>query len=183
MMNRNSVGEPDPESPKIFELIKDVPDFPKKGVVFKDITPIFECPEAFRALVEMLNSQVPAEANTLAAIESRGFILAAAMAQLEPRKVVLLRKPGKLPRATISQSYELEYGTDILEIHKDSLQSGEAVCIVDDILATGGTASAAERLIEKAGGKVVLSVFMMELAFLSGSRNLRFPYSCLRQVL
>ncbi|NQZ00706.1 MAG: adenine phosphoribosyltransferase [Bdellovibrionales bacterium] len=167
---------------QVFGLIADVPNFPKAGVTFKDITPIFESPEAFTALVEALNAEVPAETKTLAAIESRGFILAAAMAQRVPRKVVLLRKPGKLPRETFSQEYELEYGTDTLEVHVDSISKGEKVCIVDDILATGGTASAAEQLVEKTGGIVSGMVFMMELAFLAGAKKLKGQFSSLHKV-
>lgn len=167
---------------QVFELIQDVPNFPKEGVTFKDITPVFENPDAFASLVDAMNAAVPADTKTLAAIESRGFILAAAMAQRAPRKVVLLRKPGKLPRETYSQDYELEYGTDTLEVHIDSISEGENVCIVDDILATGGTAAAAEQLIEKAGGKVTNMVFMMELAFLAGSQKLKNSFSSLHQI-
>jgi adenine phosphoribosyltransferase len=167
---------------QVFELIQDVPNFPKEGVTFKDITPIFENPDAFSALVDALNEQVPEGTSTLAAIESRGFILAAAMVQKAPRKVVLLRKPGKLPRETFAQNYQLEYGTDTLEVHIDSIADGEKVCIVDDILATGGTAAAAEKLIEKAGGDVTGFVFMMELAFLAGSEKLKNHFSSLHTI-
>lgn len=164
---------------EVFALIQDVPDFPKPGITFKDITPIFESPDAFSKLTEALNEHVPSEVTTLAAIESRGFLLAAAMTQKKPRKVVLLRKPGKLPRKTLSQSYDLEYGTDTLEIHEDSLRPGEKVCIVDDILATGGTASAAELLVKKAGGEVSSLLFMMELGFLGGDKKLTHPFKSL----
>ena len=165
-----------------FSLIEDVPNFPKPGVTFKDITPIFENPDAFAALTEAMNANVPEDVTTLAAIESRGFILAAAMAQRVPRKVVLLRKPGKLPRKTIQVAYELEYGSDTLEVHEHSITSGEKVCIVDDILATGGTASAAEQLIERAGGNMVSHCFMMELGFLSGASKLNRPHKSLHTI-
>ena len=112
-----------------FGLIEDVADFPKPGITFKDITPIFENPDAFAALTDAMNSKVPEDVTTLAAIESRGFILAAAMSQRVPRKIVLLRKPGKLPRKTISVEYELEYGTDTLQVHDHSIESNEKVCI------------------------------------------------------
>ena len=165
-----------------FGLIEDVADFPKPGITFKDITPIFENPDAFAALTDAMNSKVPEDVTTLAAIESRGFILAAAMSQRVPRKIVLLRKPGKLPRKTISVEYELEYGTDTLQVHDHSIETNEKVCIVDDILATGGTASAAEELITKAGGDVVTHCFMMELGFLGGGKKLSRPFVSLHTV-
>lgn len=166
----------------VFNLIEDVPDFPKPGVTFKDITPIFEDADAFSTLVDGLNAAVPENTHTLAAIESRGFILAAAMTMKVPRKVILLRKPGKLPRKTIKETYELEYGTDTLEVHEHAISNGENICIVDDILATGGTASAAENLIGKAGGNVTGSVFMMELGFLGGASKLSQPFTSLNKI-
>lgn len=161
---------------KIAELIADVPDFPKPGIIFKDITPILADKIAFPSLVKLFVEQVPTGVNKLMAIESRGFILASAMAQHRPFSVVLVRKPGKLPRKTLRFEYDLEYGSDVLEIHEDSVESGESVALIDDVLATGGTAHAAEQLVAQAGGRVVKSCFLMEIEGLGGGRKLKSPY-------
>lgn len=159
----------------IESLIVDVEDFPKPGIVFKDITPILESSEAFKSLAAIFAENTPKQVTKLVAIESRGFILASAMAQHMNAGVVLMRKPGKLPRKTLSQSYQLEYGEDQLEIHDHSIDQGEVVAIIDDVLATGGTAEAAEKLVNRAGGKVLQFQFLMELGFLQGRSKLSAP--------
>ena len=159
----------------IQSLIVDVEDFPKPGIVFKDITPILESAEAFQSLAKIFAENTPGDVKKLVAIESRGFILASAMSQHMEAGVVLMRKPGKLPRKTLSQTYQLEYGEDQLEIHDHSIEEGESVAIIDDVLATGGTAEAAEKLVTRAGGKVVQFQFLMELGFLNGREKLLGP--------
>jgi len=158
---------------EIQRLIIDVPDFPKPGVVFKDITPILENAEAFKSLSLHFAERVSPQANKIVAIESRGFILGAAISQHLNVGLVIARKPGKLPRQTIRETYQLEYGEDSLEIHKDALRPGDKIVIVDDVLATGGTARAAEALCEKSGAVVLGSVFLMELGFLKGRDKLK----------
>ena len=123
-----------------------LPTFQKKGVVFKDITPILQDRTAFQRLVELMAEQIPAGTQKLVAIESRGFILGAAVAQLRNLGLVLARKPGKLPRDHFKKQYDLEYGTDEIQLHKDAIHPGEKICIIDDVLATGGTAHAVEDL-------------------------------------
>jgi adenine phosphoribosyltransferase len=155
--------------------IRNVPDFPKPGILFKDITPILSDAKAFESLIMHLCEQVPPQATKLVAIESRGFILGAAMAQRLGLGLVLIRKPGKLPYATLSHSYDLEYGKDTLQIHVDSLGTDDRVCVVDDVLATGGTAQAAEILSNETGAKVIGFSFMIELAVLGGRAKLKAP--------
>ncbi len=167
---------------QISELIKEVPDFPKKGIVFKDMTPVLADPKAFAALTQLLSELVPADVKKIVAIESRGFILGAAVAQQLGLGLVLVRKPGKLPRKTHSHSYSLEYGTDTLEIHADDLKSGEAVVVMDDVLATGGTAHATEQLCSKVGAKVKRLIFLMEIDFLNGAEKLSAPHHSLLHV-
>lgn len=159
----------------IHTLIRDVPDFPKPGILFKDITPILEHGEAFAALTGHMAERMPAGANKIVAIESRGFILGSALAHRLGCGLVIVRKPGKLPRATVRESYELEYGTDTLEIHRDAFRSNDHVVVIDDVLATGGTAAATERLCERAGARVLASVFLMEIEALRGREKLKNP--------
>jgi adenine phosphoribosyltransferase len=149
--------------------IRDVPDFPKPGVLFKDITPLLADPEAFAYAVAKLSAHYATRPiDAIAAAEARGFLLAAPMA-LELRKPLIpLRKPGKLPYATHSFKYDLEYGAAELHVHTDAVSAGNRVLLVDDVLATGGTMAAACRLIEQAGGVVVGCAFLMELSFLRG---------------
>lgn len=155
------------------ELIRDVPDFPKPGVVFKDITPVLANREAFSALVaEMCDPYRPGTVSSVAGIEARGFILATPVAERLGAGFVPIRKPGKLPAAVIRESYELEYGTDALEMHRDALEPGDNVLIVDDVLATGGTAAAAIRLVERVGARVVGVAVFIELGFLNGRASL-----------
>ncbi len=157
------------------KLIRDVPDFPKKGIMFKDITPVLSDANAFRSLAIHLAELVPPASTRLASIESRGFILGAAVAMQLGLGLTLIRKPGKLPYSTFSHSYDLEYGKDTLQIHVDALSSEDRVCIVDDVLATGGTASAAEILCAQTGASITGFAFLMELGFLKGQTKLKAP--------
>lgn len=158
---------------QIRSLIRDVPDFPKKGILFKDITPVLADAEAFSKLAELMGEMVPHKTTKLAVIESRGFLLGSAIAMKLGLGIVLIRKPGKLPYATLTHSYDLEYGKDSLQIHVDALTPDDRVCIIDDVLATGGTAQAAEVLCNETGASVVGHVFMMELGFLKGREKLK----------
>lgn len=157
---------------QVEKLIRDVPDFPKPGILFKDITPVLADPKAFQSMTAHLAELVPPGTTRLASIESRGFILGSAVAMKLGLGMVLIRKPGKLPYATLSHSYELEYGKDTLQIHVDALTSKDKVCIVDDVLATGGTAAATETLCVETGAVVSGFAFLMELGFLNGRKKL-----------
>lgn len=153
--------------------IRDVVDFPKKGIVFKDITTVLKDPEGLRRIINYLTEHYKdAGIDYVAGIESRGFIFGTPLAYNLGAGFVVIRKPGKLPAETISVDYELEYGTDTLEIHADAIEDGKKVLIVDDLLATGGTAAAACELVEKVGGKVVGSAFVIELSFLNGREKM-----------
>lgn len=154
-------------------LIRDVPDFPKAGIVFKDITPLLGNGPAFRQTIEALSALGRAQGATkVVAIESRGFIFGAAVATALGAGVVPVRKKGKLPYKTLTASYALEYGTDTLEMHVDALEKGDKVLIVDDVLATGGTAAAVAQLVRSAGGEVAGLSFLIELGFLGGRKKL-----------
>lgn len=155
------------------KLIRDVPDFPKPGILFKDITPLLSNGPALDAMATHLAKLVPQNTTRLASIESRGFILGTAVAMKLGLGLALIRKPGKLPSSTFSHSYDLEYGKDTLQIHVDALTSQDQVCIVDDVLATGGTASAAEALCLQTGATVTGFAFLMELGFLEGRHRLK----------
>lgn len=158
---------------EIKALIVDVPDFPKPGIVFKDITPLLESPAAFRAAIDELARRCAGlRADGILAIESRGFIFGAALAQKLALPLELVRKRGKLPRPSVSVSYALEYGVDHLEIHEDALKRGGRYLIVDDVIATGGTAAAGADLVTRQGGAVAACVFVIELTFLSGRAKL-----------
>ena len=155
------------------KLIRHVPDFPKKGILFYDITTLLRDPGGLREALDGLTTPFREKAiDLVVGIESRGFILGAAMAEKLGAGFVPIRKPGKLPSATITQSYELEYGSDTLEIHQDAVKEGQRVLIVDDLLATGGTACAANDLVRKAGGNVIGMAFLVELEFLKGRERL-----------
>lgn len=162
------------ELPKLIKSrIRDIPDFPKKGIVFKDITPLLQDRQAFAKVIDALAERYrPQKIDDIVAIESRGFIFGSALAYKLGAAFVPVRKKGKLPHQTVDASYELEYGTAEIEIHTDGIQKGARVVVVDDLLATGGTAEAACRLIEKVGGKVVECAFVVELAFLNGRGKL-----------
>jgi adenine phosphoribosyltransferase len=160
----------------LYTYIADVPDFPEPGVVFKDITPLLASPIAFlQAVDEMADPFIASGVDIVVGIESRGFLLAGSIAERIGSGVGLVRKPGKLPRKTVSVTYELEYGTDSLEIHEDAFASGTRVLIVDDVLATGGTLGASKHLIEKAGGDIVGASMLMELTFLGGRAKFDDP--------
>lgn len=155
------------------KIIRDVPDFPKPGIVFKDITPILQNGEVFKKVVDHLVERYRnREIDRIVGIESRGFIFGAPLAYALNKGLVLVRKNGKLPWKTVRWDYELEYGTDTIEMHSDSIQPGEKVLIVDDLLATGGTALATSQLVEKMGGKVAECAFVVELEFLNGRKKL-----------
>jgi adenine phosphoribosyltransferase len=149
-------------------FIRDIPDFPKPGILFKDITPLLADPGAFRDTVDQLAEGFRGRVDTVLGIESRGFIVGAAVAYALGTGLALVRKPGKLPYRTYAAHYELEYGRDTLEIHHDAIGAGHRVLLVDDLLATGGTASAALELIGRCGGTIVATAFIVELAFLGG---------------
>jgi adenine phosphoribosyltransferase len=154
-------------------FILDVADFPKKGIVFKDITPLLADPKAFAATIDQMAEPFIGKGITVVAgIESRGFLLATPIAYRLGAGVVPIRKKGKLPRKTHSASYDLEYGQDSIEAHCDAFPKGTKVLLVDDVLATGGTAKAACELIEKCGGKVEGLAFLIELGFLDGRKKL-----------
>lgn len=159
-------------------FIRDVPDFPKPGIIFKDITPLLGNPEAFAHAVETLALRYENHAfDKIVAVESRGFLFGAALAFRLKIGLVPVRKPKKLPAETVSQSFDLEYGQDTLEIHKDALSPGEKALIVDDVLATGGTLEATAKLVERIGGSVHEIVTLIELTFLNGRERLKgYPY-------
>lgn len=155
------------------DFIRDIPDFPKPGVVFKDITPLLGDADAFaRAVDAMAEPYAAAAVSKVLGTEARGFIFAAPVAYRFSAGFVPVRKAGKLPWEIERQEYELEYGTDLLEVHRDAVQPGERVLVVDDVLATGGTAAATAQLVEKLGGEVVGFAFLIELGFLDGRRHL-----------
>jgi adenine phosphoribosyltransferase len=152
----------------------DVPDFPQPGVVFKDLMPLFGDGAAFRAVVDGIIAHYGAGSfDVVAGVEARGFVVAAAIAYATGTGVVPIRKAGKLPRPAYSASYALEYGEATLEVHRDAFVTGQRVLVVDDVLATGGTAGAAIDLVEQAGGTVAGFTVLMELAFLKGRERLR----------
>lgn len=153
--------------------IRDVIDFPKPGIVFKDISPLLANPAAFNTSLDLLAEHCDAQSfDTIVGIESRGFIFGAALAAIMRKSFVPARKPGKLPAQTYRVEYELEYGTDAIEIHCDAVSEGARVIVVDDLLATGGTAAATVQLLEKAGANVVGAAFVIELSFLQGRERL-----------
>jgi adenine phosphoribosyltransferase len=153
--------------------IRHVPDFPKPGILFYDITPLLNDPQGFRDMIDALSSPYAGKGvEQVVAIESRGFILGGAVANTLNAGFVPIRKQGKLPSKTHREDYALEYGTDCLEIHCDALQPGQKVLLVDDVLATGGTAKAAAGLIRRLGGELVGLSFLIELGFLNGRAKL-----------
>ena len=155
------------------KIIRDVPDFPKKGIIFKDITPLLRDAKAFRETVDRISKKFKnKKIDVVVSIESRGFIFGSAIAYKLGASFVPVRKKGKLPFLTHRVSYELEYGIDTLEIHQDAIKEGENVLIVDDLLATGGTAKAVAQLVEKLKGKVAGIAFLIELGFLNGKKKI-----------
>jgi adenine phosphoribosyltransferase len=155
------------------KLVRDIPDFPKKGIIFKDITPLLQNPEGLREAVETISNHYKnKKIDIVVGAEARGFILAPTIAFNIGAGFVPVRKPGKLPYEKINMSYALEYGTDTLEIHKDGVKQGQQVLMVDDLLATGGTMAACCKLVESLGGKIIGCAFLIELAFLHGKKAL-----------
>ncbi|MEE9614136.1 MAG: adenine phosphoribosyltransferase [Thermodesulfobacteriota bacterium] len=158
---------------KLKESIRDIPDFPKKGIVFKDITTLCKDPVSFQRMVDLLGHRyVGRPVDLVVGIEARGFIVGAALAYKLGAGVVLVRKPGKLPHKTHKATYTLEYGEDSLEIHQDAIEKGQKVLIADDLLATGGTAAAVAELVTKTGGEIVECTFIVELEELKGRDKL-----------
>ena len=155
------------------EIIRDIPDFPKKGIVFKDITTLLADAKSFHRMVDLLaHRYIGEKIDQIVGIEARGFILGSALAYKLGTGITLVRKPGKLPFKTRSISYELEYGTDTLEIHEDAFKKGDRVIIADDLLATGGTMAAVVDLVEQFGAEIHECAFMAELEFLEGRSKL-----------
>jgi adenine phosphoribosyltransferase len=162
-----------PGTPRFLAKVRDIPDFPTPGILFKDITPALADPEGLAEIVDGLASLADDRGvDRVLAVEARGFLLAAPVAYRLGAGLVLVRKAGKLPSAVEAEPYSLEYGHDRLEIHADAFHPGDRVLIVDDVLATGGTAAAAARLVERLGGEVVGLAFLLELGFLDGRARL-----------
>ena len=153
--------------------IREVPDFPKPGILFYDVTTLLKDPAGLRAVIDVFSERYQnSGAQKVLGIESRGFIIGPALAYNLGAGFVPIRKPGKLPAETISESYQLEYGSDTLEIHKDAVEPGERVIIVDDLIATGGTAAAAIRMAQRLEAEIVECAFLVELEFLAGRQKL-----------
>ena len=158
---------------KLESYIRDIPDFPKKGVSYKDITPLLLSPDAMKLAVKLFMQNLPhTNIDKVVGIESRGFFFATLLAEKLKAGFIPVRKPGKLPHRTHTENYELEYGSDTLEIHEDAIKKGEKILLHDDVLATGGTAAATCRLIEKCGGEIVQCNFLVELEFLNGVKKI-----------
>lgn len=155
------------------KYIRDVPDFPKKGIIFKDITTLLKDKEGFKEAIAILTERYKGtKVDAVVGIESRGFILGAPLAYNLNAGFIPVRKKGKLPAETITETYALEYGTDTIEIHKDALQKGQKVIVIDDLLATGGTLGAACRLVDKFGVEIIEVATLIELTFLNGREKL-----------
>lgn len=155
------------------DLIRTIPDFPKKGILFRDITPILQNGDVFKKVIEKFKEETPKGISKVVAIESRGFIFGSALSYLLGVGFVPIRKSGKLPWKKVKMDYDLEYGTDTIEIHQDAIEENEKVVLVDDLLATGGTALASCKLIEKCGGIVEKILFLVELTELNGREKLK----------
>lgn len=154
--------------------IREIPDFPKKGILFYDLTTLFRDRKAFATAVDYLTHRyIDRKIDAVLGVEARGFVLGAAVAYRLNAGIILARKKGKLPWKTIGGRYKLEYGTDVIEVHADAIGKGEKILIVDDLLATGGTAQTAAGLVEKCGGKVVECAFLVELTGLKGRQKLK----------
>jgi adenine phosphoribosyltransferase len=163
-----------PEDIRLEDWIRDIPDFPQQSILFKDITPLLQDAKAFRAALDRLAAHYAgAGIQTVVGVESRGFILGAPLAYLLNCGFVPVRKFGKLPSQTVSVEYALEYGTNVVEMHTDAIRPGQRVLIVDDLLATGGTVSAAMELVEKLGGHIAGIAFLVELTFLKGREHFK----------
>ena len=156
------------------QYIRDIPDFPTPGILFRDITPLLQDPAAFKYVVDSFSERYARRSiDTIVAIEARGFLFGAPLAYRLGKPLVLARKEGKLPAESLRMEYSLEYGTNVVELHKDGIKPGEAVLIVDDLLATGGTLAAAAQLVEQAGGRVESLALVIELTELEGRKRLQ----------
>jgi len=156
------------------QLIRDVPDFPKKGIIFKDITPLIGNPKAYQKAINAFAERYKEKKiDKVVSVEARGFLFGAPLAYKLGAGIIPVRKPGKLPFHTNRIDYELEYGTDSLDIHKDAIKNGERVLIVDDLLATGGTITAVSKLVEQLKGEIIELAFLIELKFLNGREKLK----------
>jgi len=154
--------------------IREIPDWPKKGVGFKDITPLLEDRDVFRKTINLLaRPYLEKKVDKVVGIDARGFLLAAAVAYRLKAGIAIVRKKGKLPRKTICQEYDLEYGSNVIEMHRDCILPGERVLLIDDVLATGGTMEAAISLVEKLKGRIIGVDFLMELTFLNGRKKIK----------
>ncbi|MFQ5477985.1 MAG: adenine phosphoribosyltransferase [Candidatus Binatia bacterium] len=156
----------------IKSIVRTIPDFPRPGISFKDITPVLSNAEALRTVVNRIADEFRGKADTVVGIESRGFIVGAPVAYAMGVGLSIVRKPGKLPYRTVSEVYELEYGSDSLEIHNDAFSRGTRVLLVDDLLATGGTAQATLKLVGSLGAEAVACAFIIELDYLGGAKRL-----------
>ena len=155
------------------EYVKSIPDFPEKGIIFRDVTSVLQDAEGLHLAIDQMQEKLEGvDFDVVLGPESRGFIFGVPIAYNMHKAFVPVRKKGKLPRATISQTYDLEYGTATIEIHKDAIQPGQKVVIIDDLIATGGTTEAIIKMVEELGGEVVKIVFLMELAGLKGRERL-----------
>lgn len=158
---------------KLEEYVKSIPDFPEKGIIFRDVTSVLQDAEGLHLAIDQMQEKLEGvDFDVVLGPESRGFIFGVPIAYNMHKAFVPVRKKGKLPRATISQTYDLEYGTATIEIHKDAFQPGQKVVIIDDLIATGGTTEAIIKMVEELGGEVVKIVFLMELAGLKGRERL-----------
>ena len=165
---------------KLEDYVISIPDFPKEGIIFRDVTGILQSPDVFALAVDSLKQMLEGvEFDVVVGAEARGFLFASPVAYELHKSMVPIRKKGKLPRETVEESYELEYGQATLEMHKDAIRPGQRVVIVDDLMATGGTAEAMIRLVERLGGQVVKLCFLMELAGLKGRERLsKYEVDC-----
>lgn len=158
----------------VADYIKTIPDFPKPGILFRDVTSVLDNADGFQLSIdEMANLLKDVDYDVIAGVESRGFLFGAPIAYKDHKPFALIRKKGKLPRDTVEESYDLEYGSATIELHKDAIKPGDKVVIVDDLIATGGTVGAAAKLIERLGGEVVKMIFLIELTDLKGRKNLK----------
>ena len=158
----------------IEEYVTSIPDFPEPGIIFRDITSVLQDADGLQLAIDLLEEKIKdADPDVIVGMESRGFIFGMPLAYNLHKPFVLVRKKGKLPRETVEMSYDLEYGSATIEMHKDSIKPGQTVAVIDDLIATGGTVSAAVKLVEELGGKVVKIAFLMELAGLKGREKLK----------
>lgn len=159
---------------RVEDYVRSIPDFPEEGVLFRDITTVIQDADGFHLAIDEMKKKLEGiDFDVIAGAESRGFIFGAPLAYAMNKGLVLIRKKGKLPCETVSQEYDLEYGSAVIEMHKDSIKPGQKVVLVDDLMATGGTVDAAIKLVEQLGGEVVKIVFLMELAGLNGRERLK----------